>query len=154
MRNFKQKEVETTTRHGHKTRLVDDYMTRDLVTFRPDTPLRDVVSALLDKRITGAPVLDERDRVVGLIDDKDCLRLAFDSLYHNLPVHHKTTQEYMSNVMKSVKTGTDIMEAANIFLTTPYKRLLVLDDQGSLQGQISRRDVLRAVREIEWGQKD
>lgn len=153
MKNFKQKEVSNATKHGHKNRLVDDYMTKQLITFTPETSLHDVVGSLLDNRITGAPVLDERGKVVGLIDDKDCLRLAFDSLYHNLPVSNKTTKDYMSNVMKSVTIGTDIMEAANIFLTTPYKRLLVLDDKGSLKGQISRRDVLRAVREVEWGEK-
>ena len=153
MKNYKQKEIDTTVRRGHKTTTVKEYMTKDLITFKPGTPLKEVVHSLLTNKITGAPVLNERGEVVGLIDDKDCLKLMFDSLYHNLPVSSKTTEDYMSDMMKSVNINTDIMDAANIFLTTPYKRLLVFDDGGKLKGQISRHDILRAIEDIEWGEK-
>jgi len=150
MKNFKQKEAEPASKPKRLTKTVDDYMTKDLITFMPDTPLQDVVSSLLSNRITGAPVLDDKGKIVGLIDDKDCLKLMFDSFYHNMPVSKKTTRDYMSNVMKSVKPGTEIMEVANIFLTTPYKRLVVIDNNGALKGQISRADVLRAIQDEEW----
>ena len=153
MKNYKQKEIDNSVRHGHKTTTVQEYMTKDLITFRPETPLKEVVHSLLMNKITGAPVLNEKKEVVGLIDDKDCLKLMFDSLYHNLPVSSKTTKDYMSDMMKSVKIDTDIMDAANIFLTTPYKRLLVFDSSGKLKGQISRHDILRAIEDIEWGKK-
>ena len=153
MKNYKTREVDNSVRHGHKTTTVDEYMTKDLVTFHPDTPLREVIHSLLENRITGAPVMNEKREVVGLIDDKDCLKLMFDSLYHNMPVRNKVAKDYMSNVMKSVQTHTDIMEAANLFLTTPYKRLLVLDENKNLMGQISRRDILQAIEDIEWGPK-
>lgn len=153
MKNYKQKELDNQDKHGHKVAKVKDYMTKKLITFTPDTPLQDVVHSLLVNRITGAPVLNNKKEVVGLIDDKDCLRLLFDSLYHNLPVADKKTKDYMSNVMKSVEPDMDIMDAANIFLTTPYKRLLVMDSKNNLKGQISRRDVLQAVEDIEWGKK-
>lgn len=147
MKNFKQKVAEKVLRKEPTKRLVDDYMTKDLVTFSPDTDLEEVVHKLISKRISGAPVLDDDGKVVGLIDDKDCLRLAFDSLYHRFPANKKTVKDYMTNVMKSVKTGTDIYEVANIFMTTPFKRLVVLDQRGSLKGQISRRDVLIAIQD-------
>ena len=50
--------------------------------------------------------------------------------------------------MKTVNEDTSISEAANIFLETKYKRLLVVNRDGKLVGQISRRDVLRAVRDL------
>lgn len=153
MKNYKQKELDTSVRHGHKTTSVKEYMTKNLITFHPETPLKEVVHSLLTNKITGAPVLNAGGDVVGLIDDKDCLKLLFDSLYHNLPVSTKTTKDYMSDMMKSVDVETDIMDAANIFLTTPYKRLLVLDNKGKLRGQISRHDILRAIEDIEWGKK-
>ncbi len=153
MRNFKQKTTDVADKHGHKVQLVDEYMTKQLITFNPETPIKDVVSSLLDNRITGAPVLDQKGKIVGVIDDKDCLRIAFEGLYHNLPVSTKITQDYMSDTHKTIPSGTDVMEAANIFLTTPFKRLLVVDKTGSLIGQISRRDALRAVQEMEWGKK-
>ncbi len=152
MKNFKQKNSSVEDKHGHKVQSVDEYMTTQLITFTPQTPIKDVVSSLLDNRITGAPVL-EKGKIVGVIDDKDCLRIAFEGLYHNLPVSTKITKDYMSDTHKAIPSGTDVMDAANIFLTTPFKRLLVVDKKGNLVGQISRRDALRAVQEMEWGKK-
>lgn len=144
MKNFKYKEpteVETAT----QVLKVKDYMTSELITFEPDTPVLTVAQTLLKHKITGAPVLDSEGNVVGLIDDKDCLRVVFETLYHNHPVIDKTAKHYMSNVMKTIHLETDILEAANIFLTTPYKRLLVTNSEGKLSGQISRRDILKAL---------
>jgi len=78
---------------------------------------------------------------------KDCLKTVVDSAYHNHPASQHTAEQYMSNVMRSVKPGMSIVDAANIFLSTPFKRLLVLDDRDTLVGQISRRDVLKAIQD-------
>ena len=147
MKNFKQKETPTVSMTETTKMIVDDYMTKDLITFTPDTDLQEVVNTLIQNRISGAPVLDDKGKVVGLIDDKDCLRLAFNSLYHRFPTNKKTVKDYMTNVMRSVEVGTDIHDAANIFMTTPFKRLLVLGKRGGLKGQISRRDVLIAIQD-------
>jgi predicted transcriptional regulator len=40
------------------------------------------------------------------------------------------------------------VDAANIFLSSYYKRLQVKDDNGKLVGQISRRDILRAIKDM------
>ena len=129
---------------------VTEYMTplKKLITIREDTPVMEVLHTLLDKRITGAPVLNENGDVVGLIDDKDCLSMLLGSAYYNQPLEQDTVAEYMSNVMKDITIDYDIVRVANVFLTTPYKRLLVKDHQGKLAGQISRRDVLRAIRDM------
>ncbi len=149
MKNYVQKSIEETQGYAEtKTVLVVDYMTKDLTTFRPDTQILEVVDTLLEKGITGAPVLNDKKEIVGLVDDKNCLRMLFDGAYHNQPVENKTVAHYMTNVMKTVSPDTDIFEVADIFLTTIYKRLLVVDDRGKLLGQISRRDVLRAIHDF------
>ena len=144
MKNFQQKAVEASTVEVTKNASVVDYMTKNLVTFTPDTEILKVIDVLLEKRITGIPVLNEKRELVGMIDDKDCLRVLFDGAYHNQPIENKTVAHYMSNVMKTVSPHTDIYEVADAFLNTIYKRLLVVDDHGKLLGQISRSDVLRA----------
>ncbi len=103
---------------------------------------------MLENRITGAPVLNEKNEVVGLIDDKDCLNILVGSAYYNHPVGKDTVASYMSNIMKSISVHDDIVDVANIFLSTKYKRLLVMDDDGKLVGQISRRDILRAIKDL------
>lgn len=152
MKNYVAKEIEKKVVHGHLVPSVRKYMTRNLITFQPETPLKTVIDELLTKKITGAPVLNNQGEVLGIIDDKDCLKLIFDSIYHELPENTATVESYMSTLMMFVDVNMDIMQAADIFLTTPYKRLLVMDNE-NLIGQISRYDVLKAVREIEWGQK-
>jgi len=127
---------------------VRDYMTRDLITFKKDTDINVVIKSLLDNRISGAPVLNDNGQVVGLIDDKDCLNVLFGNVYNRLPTITDTVSSYMSNVMKSINIDQDIMDVASVFISSPYKRLLVMDDNNKLVGQISRRDILRAISEL------
>ena len=149
MKNFKNKVATADVKdRGFKAPSVTDYMVSKLITFTPDTKISTVIDSLLKNRITGAPVLNDSKEVVGLIDDKDCLNTLVGGAMYNHPVSEDTVANYMSNVMKTITVNEDILDVANIFLRTPYKRLLVLDDDGKLVGQISRRDILRAIKEL------
>jgi predicted transcriptional regulator len=149
MKNYQQKSVEPKEeRHSVKATSVADYMVHELITFRPDTSIMDVIKTLLRNNIAGAPVLNDKKELVGLIDDKDCLRVLFDSTYHNQPVNKNTVSDYMTNVMRTISVKADIFEVADIFLSSKYKRLLVVDEDERLVGQISRQDILRAINDI------
>ena len=128
---------------------VQQYMATNLVTFTPDTPIMEAVQVLVEKRISGAPVLNDKKEVVGMIDDKDCLRVMIDRAYHNQPIKANTVSSYMDSVMRSISSDSDILNVASIFLETTYKRLLVVDIRGKLVGQISRSDVLRAISDLQ-----
>lgn len=151
MKNYQNKAVERESpKLEFKRAPIKDYMVRekDLITFHPDTEIMEVVETLIKNRITGAPVLDEKKKLVGLIDDKDCLKVLFGSTYHDQPVRKRTAAQFMSNVMRTVSINSDIYDVADIFLTSMYKRLLVVDEDGKLAGQISRRDILRAINDL------
>lgn len=151
MKNFQRKSLDSQQKDLKlKVPMVSEYMVSvgQLITFKSDTPVMEVLSALLDNRITGAPILNEKGEVVGLIDDKDCLNILVGSAYYNHPIEKETVSNYMSNVMKSISLDNDIMSVANIFLTTQFKRLLIMDSNGKLAGQISRRDILRAIKDM------
>ncbi|MFT6333445.1 MAG: putative transcriptional regulator [Halioglobus sp.] len=149
MKNFQNKLVEKDVKQAvNKTPSVEEYMTRDLITFKKDTDINVVIKSLLDNRISGAPVLDDNGQVVGLIDDKDCLNVLFGNVYNRLPTTTDTVSNYMSNVMKSISINENILDVASVFVSSPFKRLLVMDDDNKLVGQISRRDILRAIKEL------
>ena len=151
MKNFQQKSSEDSQKDLKLvTPKVTEYMTpaKKLITFRAETSISKVIDSLLSNRITGAPVLNDKGEVVGLIDDKDCLNMFVGSAYYNHPMGEDTVSSCMSNVMKTISIDSDIVSVANIFLTTPYKRLLIMDANGKLAGQISRRDVLRAIKDM------
>ena len=124
------------------------YMATDLITFTPDVDVIEVIRTFLKHNISGAPVLNEKKEVVGLIDDKDCLRLLIDSVYHNEPIANIKVKSYMTSVMKIIDVDANVIDAAKIFLETKYKRLLVINKEGKLIGQISRADILKAIDTI------
>jgi len=127
---------------------ITKYMAKDLITFTADDEITEVIDILLEKRISGAPVLNNRNEIIGVIDDKDCLGTLVDSVYHNAPIRQKKVASYMTNVYKTISIDADIVDAANEFLNSNYKRLLVIDESGRLRGQISRRDILKAIKDV------
>lgn len=149
MINYQNKPVDKSINQPERdTPSVKEYMTRDLITFKVDTDINVVIKSLLANRISGAPVLNDDGQVVGLIDDKDCLKVLFGNAYNRLPTTSDTVSNYMSNVMRSINVDQNILDVASIFISSPYKRLLVMDENNKLVGQISRRDILRAIKAL------
>ncbi len=130
-----------------KFELVTKYMVRfsDMITFHPDQNIQDVIDIMIDKRISGAPVLDETRKLVGIISEKDCLKVMVDQAYHNLPMSTRKVADYMTVKVKSLSPDSDVVDAANEFLDTPIRRLPIVD-KGVLLGQVSRRDILKAAK--------
>lgn len=149
MKNYKQKTIEVSNhRRDFTPPPITRYMVprRKLITFHPDTEIAVVVETLLQHEITGAPVVDANGALLGLIDDKDCLKVLIDAAYYN-NLQRMTVANYTTDVLKTISDRANVVEAANAFSRTIYKRLLVLDDSGNLVGQISRQDILRAIRD-------
>ena len=123
---------------------VRDYMSTKLITFTPDIDIRLAIQTLLKHKISGAPVIDEQGILVGMLSEKDCIRVLIDGPYNQRPSAQGDVGDYMSRKIKTITAGSRIMDAAYQFVHTPYRRFPVLDN-GKLVGQISRRDVLRAI---------
>jgi CBS domain-containing protein len=134
---------------------VKSYMVelKNLITFRPDQNIFEVIEVIIDKRISGGPVLDEAGQLVGIISEKDCLRIIVDQGYHNQPYDAPKVADYMTKKVITLSHDSDIVAAAGAFLNSPVRRLPVVRD-GVLLGQVSRRDILRAAKNINptsWG---
>lgn len=125
---------------------ITKYMATDLITFKPDSDIITVIETLLEKKISGAPVLNEKNEVLGVIDDKDCMRVLIDSVFNNQPIGNAMVEKYMTNIFKAIRIDSDVLDIANEFLTSNFKRFLVIDENGRLVGQVSRRDILNAIK--------
>ena len=125
---------------------VTKYMATDLYTFNPDSEIIEVIEVMLTHKISGAPVLDDQKKLIGLISEKDCLKLIIDSVYHNHPISKGKVSQYMTTSLKTISVELDVVDAANEFLKTNFKRFPVIDAEGKLVGQVSRRDILRAIK--------
>jgi predicted transcriptional regulator len=128
---------------------VTDYMATKLVTFHPETDIRDAIDVLLKKKISGAPVLDDQGALVGMLSEADCLRILIEGPYNHEPSSANIkVGHYMSGMVKHIESKKTILDAAYEFVHSGYKRLPVLDEEGRLVGQVSRVDILRAVQEM------
>lgn len=128
-----------------KSVVVKDYMARTLVTFKPETEVLDAVHVLVKHRIAGAPVVDDSGNLVGMLSELDCLKVALHAGYHGNwggPV-----SDYMSDGVQTVDGEMSIIDLAQTFLDTKFRRFPVVE-RNRLIGQISRRDVLRALEQI------
>lgn len=135
------KEFEVTT----KSALVKDYMTGKLVTFHPETDVLDAIKVLVDRGIAGAPVIDEQGNLIGMLSEIDCMKIALQAGYHGQwggPV-----SEFMTANPETVDANMSIIDLAQHFLDTSFRRFPVMKDH-RLVGQISRRDVLRALSRL------
>ena len=123
---------------------VRDYMTPHLVTFRPEMNLFTAINRLLEHRISGAPVVDGQGHLVGLLSEGDCLRGILSGAYYESV--GGDVSAYMTTDVEVISPEADIIEISERFLRG-RGRLPVVED-GCLIGQISRSDVLRAVKEF------
>lgn len=124
---------------------VSDYMAANLITFKPEMEMRLAISYLVEKRISGAPVVDDHGNLVGVLSEQDCMKMALSAGYHD--DLGGLVQDYMSKTVSTIDADTSILKLAQLFIDSPYRRYPVLQN-GRLVGQVSRRDVLRALESI------
>jgi CBS domain-containing protein len=122
---------------------VQDYMTRRLITFQPDQTMDQVINILTTKKISGGPVVDENNRIVGIISEGDCLKEVVRGKYTNTPSLSGKVSEHMTRNVKTIDPEMNIFDVAKLFLEAKLRRFPVVQD-GKLLGQISQRDVMRA----------
>ena len=127
--------------------LVDDFMTTHLATAKPEMDLLALVDLLLIQGISGAPVVDQDGKLVGMISEQDCLRKILVGTYQG-DIGGRV-EDAMTSPVETVKMGASIVEVAEQMLMTNRRRFPVVDLEGRLRGQISRRDLLKAVRAYE-----
>lgn len=124
---------------------VRDYMATSLITLTPGMEILRAVHLLLQHDFGGAPVVDDAGRLVGILTEKDCMKVVLNAGYHS--EYGGRVAEYMSSEVITLSPEDSIVEAAKRFLDENYHRYPVLEN-GELVGQISRRDVIRALEQL------
>jgi len=129
----------------HET--ASDYMITDVITFKADQEITDVTETIIKRKISGAPVVNNEGEIIGIITEKDCLRVIYDEKYHNLFPNQGKVTNYMSKKVVTVDYNIKINELASLFMKSNFRRYPVLEN-GKMVGVISRRDVLKACKKI------
>lgn len=126
---------------------VADYMSKNLTTFRPDQSVLEVMTTLIKNKISGGPVVNERNELVGIISEGDCIKQISESRYYNQPMDNVKVEQHMAKNVETIDGNMNVFDAANKFLESKHRRFPILED-GKLVGQISQKDVLIAALKL------
>lgn len=129
-----------------KVVLVKDIMIKNIITLKSEMNIFEAIEILIKNKISGAPVVDSKNKLIGILSEKDCLSLMIDD-YENTG-YGAIVQDFLTSNVFSITPDTDIFTAANLFYDNPFRRLPVVSS-GKLVGQVSRRDVLVALVKLE-----
>ena len=135
-------------REPNRILTAQDLMSTSLITFRPDQSVLEAITTLTKNGVSGGPVVDEEGALIGILSELDCLRmLASDEFYQDEQEEHALVGQFMTREFRTIPAQMGIYAISHYFLTTPIRRLPVVD-HGRLVGQVSRRDVLRGMEEM------
>jgi CBS domain-containing protein len=117
-------------------------MSTDLITLDQNMDILRAAHKLIRNGISGAPVVDANGELVGILTERDCMRVALQAEYHAMP--GGPVKKFMSGDPKWVTPEDSILDVAQAFIDGRFHRYPVVEN-GRLVGIISRRDVMRAM---------
>jgi CBS domain-containing protein len=139
-----------------------DIMVRDVIAVGPETAVREVATLMLERRISGVPVVDAERRVLGIVSEGDLIRRpeidtdharagwlgmfvsAEDRARDFVKSHGRKAGEVMTRPAICVSPGTPLTDVVRLMERHRVKRLVVVE-QGRLAGLVTRADLLRAM---------
>jgi len=146
---------------------VTDVMTTSVLTLRPEQTIEEAVAILSEAGISGAPVVDEDGRYIGLLDDTDLIltearlhaptTIEILGAYLPLPGERHRFQEELRQALgqvvgdvmetKAATVGPDatVEDVATIIVDRDVSRVPVLDDDGRVIGIVTRGDLVRGM---------
>lgn len=130
---------------------VNQLMTRNLATVSPDSSLKEAARIMIDRKVSGLPVVDDDGVLVGIVTEGDILHMesmrnpatTISGLLRRSVPTAETTGEAMTRKVISISPDSDHTEAARLMESAGVKRLPVIDVAGKLVGVLSRSDVLK-----------
>ena len=136
---------------------VKDVMTDNVVSITEETPYKEIVEAIAHHAVSAVPVVDNRQRVLGVVSEADLLhKVEFTGLEPHVHLLERKAQriarekasgdiarDLMNSPAVTISSGASLAAAARIMDHERVKRLPVVDEQGRLVGIVSRADLLR-----------
>ncbi len=149
--------------------IASEIMTRDVTTVSPSASVREAAKLMVDRRLSGLPVVTSDGRLVGMLTASDLLHRVetgterrsswFTNFFADpddmarqyAKAHGLKAHEVMSRHVISVRDDADLSEVADVLDRNRLKRVPVVRD-GTLVGIISRSDLVRLLSEASIGQ--
>jgi len=126
----------------NRTLPIKSIMTREVVYVYPHVLIFDAIRLLPKYQISGMPVVDEEMNLVGILSEKDVLRILTTDKVN----YEGTVADYMTRSVVSFNEDTSATEVSQFFQRNPIRRVPVTKD-GKLIGVVSRRDIINLILE-------
>ena len=115
-----------------------DIMTKEVISAKRDTPIYEAVRLLRKNEITGIPIVEDDMTLVGVLTEKDVLRL----FYAGEDEKNKTTNDYMTRPAVSYKENDTLQSICDFMMINYFRRVPVTSKEGKVVGIVSRSDVI------------
>jgi len=142
--------------------LVKEVMTRAVKTITPETRLQEVASIMCLNRFSGLPVVEEGDKLVGILAERDVLRYLFPSIkdimtdgmgsidFESMEAEYSKVlplkaSDLMNSGVISVNPNMPILKAVSVMAKNNFRRIPVTEENNRLVGMISLGDIHRAI---------
>ena len=120
---------------------IEAIMTTDVITVDRSTPIYDALEILLGNDITGLPVVNDNKTLVGIITEKDILKLL--SVLEN---DTATVEDFMTKEVLSIDQQEDLIAVCECLIKNHFRRIPIIS-KGKLTGVISRKDIIKYILE-------
>lgn len=141
---------------------IRDVMHAPVLTLECNTSYEDAAKFLRDNNISGCPVINEVDSIIGMISDKDLYKVLYpyyNSFYKSPEdytdfegreskideIKRNPIERFMTRELVSAKPDDPIMKAGGIMLARGIHRMPVIDEKGNLVGIVTRRDIYQKI---------
>ncbi len=96
------------------------------------------MNVLIKKKISGAPVVNNNNDLVGIISEGDCIKQISQSRYYNQPLEDVKVEEHMVKEVETIDGEMNVFDAADKFLSSKRRRFPIVKD-GKLVGLLAKK---------------
>ncbi|MBW7992763.1 MAG: CBS domain-containing protein [Planctomycetes bacterium] len=122
---------------------VEDVMTKDVIAVKQETPIYEAMAVMRKNDITGMPVIDDEMTLVGVITEKDVLRL----FCGDEDDKNKTVGFFMTRPAVSYRENENLQSVCDFMMVNYFRRVPVVSKKSKLVGIISRPDIIDYIIE-------
>lgn len=128
---------------------ITNIMIADVMTVEEGTPVMKAVEKLIKYNVTGMPVVDENDQVIGIISEKDVLALAIQVHEETCPIEKEgmLVEDFMTKDVTTIEATESMTSLCSCLMKNKFRRLPILLN-GKLVGIATRRDVISHIFDI------
>jgi len=125
-----------------------DIMKKDVITVKRNAPIQEAIKILVDNKITGLPVVNDDMRLVGIVSEKDILRILANMdllmVLDDIKKSDVTVEDFMTKDVVAFEQYDTLSDVCDCLIKKNFRRVPILSD-GEVVGIISRRDLVKYI---------